>query len=47
MPRARRLSAAEERDIYDLVVQLLADVEALRREVAALTARVTVAPPKP
>lgn len=44
--RSRRLTAAQERDLYDLVVRLLADVEALRLEVRGLAARVTVRPPK-
>lgn len=43
----KRLTEKQERDLYDLVVELLADVQALREEVAALTARVTVRPPKP
>ena len=42
---SRRLTAAQERELYDLVVRLLADVEALRQEVRALAARVTVRPP--
>jgi hypothetical protein len=44
--RPSRLTAAQERDLYELVLQLLADVQALRTEVAIVKARVSVRPPK-
>jgi hypothetical protein len=45
MAARKRLTEEEERKLYDLVLQLLADVQALREEVAIVKARVTARPP--
>jgi len=45
MGTRKRLTKEQERSLYELVLKLLADVQALREEIAIVKARVTIAPP--